>query len=55
MNNITIFQDKVNFIIWRTKGSKYIPIFGKGEARWTVNNRLVKNKTSLEKVKKRIF
>lgn len=34
MNNIIIFQDKVNFVVWKTKGGEHIPIFGKGEKPW---------------------
>lgn len=35
MNSVFIFQDKVDFVVWRTKGGRHIPLFGKGESRWT--------------------
>lgn len=39
MNDIIVFQDKVNFVVWRTKGSHVIPIFGKGERGWNIGER----------------
>lgn len=52
-DKIISFSGKSSFVVWRQKGGRPIPIFGRGEKHWTRGQTAGYNKSELEKEQKR--